>query len=167
MLRRKCARGAKTAMGQSRHFACRPTTSGLPLETDIVRAGPHVSKAPGRDSRTAKKGAETQQTTRPPTEAASFLLGKKRLLLGYGFNYVITQGRVFLARSEERLRGCCICPGLRLIHTIELKNNDARSGCCTMYGYRRAASYKIFAARCLDYFLTWMAQSLSYIPPRL
>jgi hypothetical protein len=56
--------------------------------------------------RTAKKGAETQQTMRPPTEAASFLLGKSRLLLGYAFNYVITQGRVFLARNEECLRSC-------------------------------------------------------------
>ena len=32
--------------GQSRHFGRRPTTSGLPLETDIVRAGRHVSKVP-------------------------------------------------------------------------------------------------------------------------
>ena len=28
------------------HFGCRPTTSGLPPETDIVRAGRHVSKVP-------------------------------------------------------------------------------------------------------------------------
>ena len=35
-----------TALGQSRHFGRRPTTSGLPLETDIVRAGRHVSKVP-------------------------------------------------------------------------------------------------------------------------
>src|SRR5947207_12469415 len=33
-------------MGQSRHFGRRPTTSGLPLETDIVGAGRHVSKVP-------------------------------------------------------------------------------------------------------------------------
>jgi hypothetical protein len=33
-------------LGQSRHFRRRPTTSGLPLETDIVRAGRHVSKVP-------------------------------------------------------------------------------------------------------------------------
>jgi hypothetical protein len=33
-------------MGQSRHFGRRPTTSGPPLETDIVRAGRHVSKVP-------------------------------------------------------------------------------------------------------------------------
>src|SRR6266508_444866 len=32
------------ALGQSRHFDRRPTTSGPPLETDIVRAGRHVSK---------------------------------------------------------------------------------------------------------------------------
>jgi hypothetical protein len=30
-------------MGQWRHFGRRPTTSGLPLETDIVRIGRHVS----------------------------------------------------------------------------------------------------------------------------
>jgi hypothetical protein len=35
--------------GQSRHFGLRPTTSGLPLETDIVRAGRHVSKVPKAD----------------------------------------------------------------------------------------------------------------------
>ena len=35
-----------SAKGQSRHFGRRPTTSGLPLETDIVRAGRHVSKVP-------------------------------------------------------------------------------------------------------------------------
>jgi hypothetical protein len=33
-------------MGQSRHFGRRPTTSGPPLETDIVRADRHVSKVP-------------------------------------------------------------------------------------------------------------------------
>ena len=33
-------------VGQSRHFGRRPTASGLPLETDIVRAGRHVSKVP-------------------------------------------------------------------------------------------------------------------------
>src|SRR5882672_6201946 len=37
---------ARAAWGQSRHFARRPTTSGLPLETDILRAGRHVSKVP-------------------------------------------------------------------------------------------------------------------------
>jgi hypothetical protein len=36
-------------MGQSRHFGRRPTTSGPPLETDIVRAGRHVSKVPKSD----------------------------------------------------------------------------------------------------------------------
>ena len=36
-------------LGQSRHFARRPTTSGLPLETDIVRAGRHVSRVPTGD----------------------------------------------------------------------------------------------------------------------
>jgi hypothetical protein len=35
--------------GQSRHFGHRPATSGLPLETDIVRAGRHVSKVPMSD----------------------------------------------------------------------------------------------------------------------
>ena len=36
-------------LGQSRHFGRRPTTSGLPLETDIVRVGCHVSKVPTPD----------------------------------------------------------------------------------------------------------------------
>ena len=44
-----------TAPGQSRHFGYRPTTSGLPLETDIVRAGRHVSKVPLPDSCAAAK----------------------------------------------------------------------------------------------------------------
>jgi hypothetical protein len=35
-----------SVQGQSRHFGRRPTTSGLPLETDIVRTGRHVSKVP-------------------------------------------------------------------------------------------------------------------------
>ena len=39
-----------TAVSQSRHFGRRPTTSGLPLETDVVRAGRHVSKVPHPDS---------------------------------------------------------------------------------------------------------------------
>ena len=34
---------------QTRHFDRRPTTTGLSLETDIVRAGRHVSKVPTRD----------------------------------------------------------------------------------------------------------------------
>jgi hypothetical protein len=33
-------------LGQSRHFGRRQTTSGLPSETDIVRAARHVSKVP-------------------------------------------------------------------------------------------------------------------------
>jgi hypothetical protein len=32
------------SQGQSRRFGRRPITSGLPLETDIVRAGEHISK---------------------------------------------------------------------------------------------------------------------------
>jgi hypothetical protein len=35
-----------SGLGLSRHFGRRPTTSGLPLETDIVRVGRHVSKVP-------------------------------------------------------------------------------------------------------------------------
>jgi hypothetical protein len=38
-----------SALGQSRHFGRRPTTFGLPLETDIVGAGRHVSKVPATD----------------------------------------------------------------------------------------------------------------------
>jgi hypothetical protein len=37
---------ATPALGQSGHFEGLPTTSGLPLETDIVGAGRHVSKVP-------------------------------------------------------------------------------------------------------------------------
>jgi hypothetical protein len=40
---------ATTALGQSRHFGRRPITSGPLLETDIVRAGRHVSKVPEPD----------------------------------------------------------------------------------------------------------------------
>jgi hypothetical protein len=42
-------RPATSVSGQSRRFGRRPTTSGLPLETDIVGAGRHVSKVPGAD----------------------------------------------------------------------------------------------------------------------
>jgi hypothetical protein len=35
-----------SAVGQSRHFGRRQTTSGLPPEADIVKAGRHVSKVP-------------------------------------------------------------------------------------------------------------------------
>jgi hypothetical protein len=35
--------------GQSRQFGRRPTTSGLPLETDIAKDGRHVSKVPRAD----------------------------------------------------------------------------------------------------------------------
>jgi hypothetical protein len=38
-----------SAPGQSRHFSRRPTTSGLPLETDVVRVGRHVSKVPNAE----------------------------------------------------------------------------------------------------------------------
>ena len=38
-----------SVVGQSRHFGHRPTTSGLPLETDIVGGGRHVSKVPRTD----------------------------------------------------------------------------------------------------------------------
>ena len=38
-----------TALGQSRHFGRRPTTSGLPLETDVVTNGRHVSRVPQPD----------------------------------------------------------------------------------------------------------------------
>jgi hypothetical protein len=42
----RAAAVAMSELGQSRHFARRPTTSGIALETDIVRAGHHVSKVP-------------------------------------------------------------------------------------------------------------------------
>jgi hypothetical protein len=37
---------AMSQLGQSRHFGRRQTTSGLPPEADIVKAGRHVSKVP-------------------------------------------------------------------------------------------------------------------------
>jgi hypothetical protein len=42
----------KSPLDQSCHFGRRPTTSGPPLETDIVSAGRHVSKVPQPDSST-------------------------------------------------------------------------------------------------------------------
>ena len=39
-------RRLESVVGQLRHFGCRPTTSGLLLETDIVRAARHVSESP-------------------------------------------------------------------------------------------------------------------------
>jgi hypothetical protein len=39
-----------SVVGQSRRFGRRPTTSGLPPETDIVRGGQHVSKVPYRSN---------------------------------------------------------------------------------------------------------------------
>ena len=39
----------RAALGQSRHFGRRPTSSGLPPEADIVRARRHVSKLPTPD----------------------------------------------------------------------------------------------------------------------
>ena len=50
-----------TGLGQSRHFGRRPTTSGLPLETDIVRAGRHVSNVPTRDIGLHLVGASEQR----------------------------------------------------------------------------------------------------------
>src|SRR6266849_2110999 len=41
---------ATSASCPSRHFGRRPTTSGPPLETDIVSAGRHVSKVPLADT---------------------------------------------------------------------------------------------------------------------
>jgi hypothetical protein len=43
-------------LGQSRHFGRWPTTSGLPLETDIAKDGRHVSKVPKADSLEPRDG---------------------------------------------------------------------------------------------------------------
>jgi hypothetical protein len=40
-----------SAQSHSRHFGDRPTTSGLPQGTDLVRAGRHVSNGPEADLR--------------------------------------------------------------------------------------------------------------------
>jgi hypothetical protein len=50
---------------QSRHFGRRPTTSGLPLETDIVRVGRHVSKVPIGDLVTPSDTRTTEPPSRP------------------------------------------------------------------------------------------------------
>jgi hypothetical protein len=42
-------------MGQERRFASAPTTSDLPLETDILGAGLHVSNVPKRDQQHCSK----------------------------------------------------------------------------------------------------------------
>src|SRR5882724_6912376 len=47
--------GSMSELGQSRHFRRRPTTSGLPPETDTVTAGRHVSKVPRADQGPAPK----------------------------------------------------------------------------------------------------------------
>ena len=57
-----------TVVGQSRHFGRRQTTSGLPLETDIVRAGRHVSKVPHPDVPTRA----LPPNPRPRTAVAGF-----------------------------------------------------------------------------------------------
>jgi hypothetical protein len=49
-------RPRESAVGQSRHFGRRPTTSGLPLETDIVRVGRHASKVPRAEDRRIQMG---------------------------------------------------------------------------------------------------------------
>jgi hypothetical protein len=40
---------SNVSVGSIASFWSRPTTSGLPLETDVVRAGRHVSKVPRGD----------------------------------------------------------------------------------------------------------------------
>ena len=49
---------------QSRHCGRRPTTSGLPLQTDIVRAGRHVSKVPDPDMAGRRRYAHQTITLR-------------------------------------------------------------------------------------------------------
>jgi hypothetical protein len=51
-----------SALGPSRHFGRRPTTSGLPLETDIVRTGRHVSKVPTSGYRRLTRSLVEQST---------------------------------------------------------------------------------------------------------
>ena len=64
MLRPSCPNSTRrcealmSAWGHSRHFGRRPTTSGLPLETDIVRAGRHVSKVPILLQKSVETGGE-------------------------------------------------------------------------------------------------------------
>ena len=61
----------------SRHFGLWPTTSGLPPEADIVRAGRHVSKVPisdignGKRSPPRRPQAVTLQSPIRPIDAAA------------------------------------------------------------------------------------------------
>src|SRR5258705_9438528 len=66
----------RPALGQSRHFARRPTTSGLPLETDIVRAGRHVSKVPTADIRD-----DVNEKERPPCGGLSKIVSRLHAVL--------------------------------------------------------------------------------------
>jgi hypothetical protein len=43
------AKRPMSAVGHSRRFDCRPATSGLPSETDIVSGDRHVSNVPSAD----------------------------------------------------------------------------------------------------------------------
>ena len=43
---RNLARWSMSLSGQKRRFDWRPVTSGLPLSTDILRGGRHVSNVP-------------------------------------------------------------------------------------------------------------------------
>jgi hypothetical protein len=56
--------GPMSETGQSRHFGRRPTTSGLPMETDIIRAGRHVAKVQRSDIGTPSGRGFSLQRTR-------------------------------------------------------------------------------------------------------
>ena len=83
------------AHGQSRRFGRWPMTSGLPPETDILRAGRHVSNVPRADSCTAVKNyilsitlsaqvSSVACTARPGALAALRLITSSNLV-GYTF----------------------------------------------------------------------------------
>jgi hypothetical protein len=70
---RNSARWEMTAEGQSRHLGRRPTISGLPLETDIVTVGRHVSKVPSTEVRRMVR----LDSTRPMHSAVPYLWGRR------------------------------------------------------------------------------------------
>ena len=51
-----------SAAGQTRHFDCAPTTSGLPQRTDILRLRRHVSKVPKAEAMPAREYQRRRKT---------------------------------------------------------------------------------------------------------
>jgi hypothetical protein len=106
-------RAQKESVGypyESRHLGNRPTTSDLPLKTDLVRAGCHVSKVPPADSCTVA-------IERRRRSAKDHQLSSCRPLLVPSYKKSLTFGDAALSQpsSTNRLHfaglycGPCIC----------------------------------------------------------